>query len=158
MFFSPMLYSLSPHCSPLAPVIVGKPSFLIVLVCLIFSVLSTIEQYAALATGTLFWMLLENVGIAWGTLTLPICLLGAKKDMAAHSSQACGLCIFVSKTVYICFTCMGALPTSMSVYHMHVWYLRRSEKYTKPPGTEVKDICDQPLSFILMPSESDFSL
>lgn len=31
-------------------------SFLIVLVCLIFSVLSTIEQYVALATGTLFWM------------------------------------------------------------------------------------------------------
>ncbi|XP_004852165.1 potassium voltage-gated channel subfamily KQT member 1 isoform X3 [Heterocephalus glaber] len=30
--------------------------FLIVLACLIFSVLSTIEQYAALATGTLFWM------------------------------------------------------------------------------------------------------
>ncbi|XP_004713813.1 potassium voltage-gated channel subfamily KQT member 1, partial [Echinops telfairi] len=30
--------------------------FLIVLVCLVFSVLSTIEQYAALATGTLFWM------------------------------------------------------------------------------------------------------
>ncbi|XP_059788298.1 potassium voltage-gated channel subfamily KQT member 1 isoform X1 [Balaenoptera ricei] len=30
--------------------------FLIVLVCLIFSVLSTIEQYVALATGTLFWM------------------------------------------------------------------------------------------------------
>ncbi|XP_004603167.2 potassium voltage-gated channel subfamily KQT member 1 [Sorex araneus] len=31
-------------------------SFLIVLVCLIFSVLSTIEQYVVLATGTLFWM------------------------------------------------------------------------------------------------------
>ncbi|KAM5247890.1 potassium voltage-gated channel subfamily KQT member 1 isoform 2-T2 [Ctenodactylus gundi] len=30
--------------------------FLIVLACLIFSVLSTIEQYATLATGTLFWM------------------------------------------------------------------------------------------------------
>ncbi|XP_074853902.1 potassium voltage-gated channel subfamily KQT member 1 isoform X2 [Carettochelys insculpta] len=30
--------------------------FLIVLICLIFSVLSTIEQYAPLATGTLFWM------------------------------------------------------------------------------------------------------
>ncbi|XP_020826389.1 potassium voltage-gated channel subfamily KQT member 1 isoform X2 [Phascolarctos cinereus] len=30
--------------------------FLIVLICLIFSVLSTIEQYVALATGTLFWM------------------------------------------------------------------------------------------------------
>uniref|UniRef100_A0A8D0DP17 Potassium voltage-gated channel subfamily KQT member 1 n=1 Tax=Salvator merianae TaxID=96440 RepID=A0A8D0DP17_SALMN len=30
--------------------------FLIVLVCLIFSVLSTIDQYAVLATGTLFWM------------------------------------------------------------------------------------------------------
>uniref|UniRef100_A0A452QQ93 Potassium voltage-gated channel subfamily KQT member 1 n=1 Tax=Ursus americanus TaxID=9643 RepID=A0A452QQ93_URSAM len=30
--------------------------FLIVLVCLIFSVLSTIEQYVTLATGTLFWM------------------------------------------------------------------------------------------------------
>ncbi|XP_026706159.1 potassium voltage-gated channel subfamily KQT member 1 isoform X2 [Athene cunicularia] len=34
----------------------GRGRFLIVLVCLIFSVLSTIEQYAALATGTLFWM------------------------------------------------------------------------------------------------------
>ncbi|XP_010223138.1 PREDICTED: potassium voltage-gated channel subfamily KQT member 1, partial [Tinamus guttatus] len=31
-------------------------TFLIVLICLIFSVLSTIEQYVALATGTLFWM------------------------------------------------------------------------------------------------------
>ncbi|KAM9221228.1 potassium voltage-gated channel subfamily KQT member 1 isoform 3-T3 [Dugong dugon] len=30
--------------------------FLIVLVCLIFSVLSTIEQYVTLATGILFWM------------------------------------------------------------------------------------------------------
>ncbi|XP_054426712.1 potassium voltage-gated channel subfamily KQT member 1 isoform X1 [Pteronotus mesoamericanus] len=30
--------------------------FLIVLICLIFSVLSTIEQYVTLATGTLFWM------------------------------------------------------------------------------------------------------
>uniref|UniRef100_A0A6I8NNX5 Potassium voltage-gated channel subfamily KQT member 1 n=1 Tax=Ornithorhynchus anatinus TaxID=9258 RepID=A0A6I8NNX5_ORNAN len=30
--------------------------FLIVLICLIFSVLSTIEQYVVLATGTLFWM------------------------------------------------------------------------------------------------------
>ncbi|XP_072495574.1 potassium voltage-gated channel subfamily KQT member 1 isoform X1 [Notamacropus eugenii] len=30
--------------------------FLIVLICLVFSVLSTIEQYVALATGTLFWM------------------------------------------------------------------------------------------------------
>ncbi|XP_031469782.1 potassium voltage-gated channel subfamily KQT member 1 [Phasianus colchicus] len=35
--------------------------FLIVLICLIFSVLSTIEQYAALATGTLFWMVCINV-------------------------------------------------------------------------------------------------
>ncbi|XP_035499035.2 potassium voltage-gated channel subfamily KQT member 1 [Scophthalmus maximus] len=30
--------------------------FILVLVCLIFSVLSTIEQYADFATGTLFWM------------------------------------------------------------------------------------------------------
>ncbi|XP_053338695.1 potassium voltage-gated channel subfamily KQT member 1 [Clarias gariepinus] len=30
--------------------------FLMVLICLIFSVLSTIEQYAKFATGTLFWM------------------------------------------------------------------------------------------------------
>ncbi|XP_060770546.1 potassium voltage-gated channel subfamily KQT member 1 isoform X2 [Neoarius graeffei] len=30
--------------------------FLMVLICLIFSVLSTIEQYAEFATGTLFWM------------------------------------------------------------------------------------------------------
>lgn len=35
-------------------------SFLIVLVCLIFSVLSTIEQYATLATGTLFWMVCRH--------------------------------------------------------------------------------------------------
>uniref|UniRef100_A0A8D0MF59 Potassium voltage-gated channel subfamily KQT member 1 n=1 Tax=Sus scrofa TaxID=9823 RepID=A0A8D0MF59_PIG len=41
-----------------APSPVSRPwrLFLIVLVCLIFSVLSTIEQYVALATGTLFWM------------------------------------------------------------------------------------------------------
>uniref|UniRef100_A0A8U7MAV9 Potassium voltage-gated channel subfamily KQT member 1 n=1 Tax=Corvus moneduloides TaxID=1196302 RepID=A0A8U7MAV9_CORMO len=39
-----------------APEIIFKNRFLIVLICLIFSVLSTIEQYAALATGTLFWM------------------------------------------------------------------------------------------------------
>ncbi|EPY87601.1 hypothetical protein CB1_000234005 [Camelus ferus] len=42
-------------------------SFLIVLVCLIFSVLSTIEQYAALATGTLFWM-------GWGVEKVGGCL------------------------------------------------------------------------------------
>ncbi|KAL4612777.1 potassium voltage-gated channel subfamily KQT member 1-like [Arapaima gigas] len=30
--------------------------FLMVLICLLFSVLSTIEQYAVFATGTLFWM------------------------------------------------------------------------------------------------------
>lgn len=36
-------------------------SFLIVLVCLIFSVLSTIEQYVALATGTLFWMVCSSM-------------------------------------------------------------------------------------------------
>lgn len=47
-------------------------SFLIVLVCLIFSVLSTIEQYVALATGTLFWMVCKeavtaSLGLwAWG--------------------------------------------------------------------------------------------
>lgn len=32
-----------------------------VLVCLIFSVLSTIEQYADFATGTLFWMVSNMV-------------------------------------------------------------------------------------------------
>ncbi|XP_044775474.1 potassium voltage-gated channel subfamily KQT member 1 [Neomonachus schauinslandi] len=42
------------HARPFALTVRG--SFLIVLVCLIFSVLSTIEQYVALATGTLFWM------------------------------------------------------------------------------------------------------
>ncbi|CAF90758.1 unnamed protein product [Tetraodon nigroviridis] len=37
--------------------------FLMVLVCLIFSVLSTIEQYADFATGTLFWMVNSLIDI-----------------------------------------------------------------------------------------------
>lgn len=44
-------------------------SFLIVLVCLIFSVLSTIEQYAALATGTLFWMVCRHPGTSLNVIT-----------------------------------------------------------------------------------------
>ena len=44
-------------------------SFLIVLVCLIFSVLSTIEQYAALATGTLFWMVCRHPGPSVNVIT-----------------------------------------------------------------------------------------
>lgn len=43
-------------------------SFLIVLICLVFSVLSTIEQYVALATGTLFWMVRTHL---WGLLIPP---------------------------------------------------------------------------------------
>jgi hypothetical protein len=35
--------------------------FVMVLVCLVFSVLSTIEQYAEFATGTLFWMVSERI-------------------------------------------------------------------------------------------------
>lgn len=37
--------------------------FLLVLICLIFSVLSTIEHYSEFATGTLFWMVSE---LFWG--------------------------------------------------------------------------------------------
>lgn len=44
-------------------------SFLIVLVCLIFSVLSTIEQYATLATGTLFWMVCRHPGPSVNVIT-----------------------------------------------------------------------------------------
>lgn len=36
--------------------LVSSPRFMLVLVCLIFSVLSTIEQYAEFANETLFWM------------------------------------------------------------------------------------------------------
>ncbi|KAG5196682.1 hypothetical protein JEQ12_011368 [Ovis aries] len=46
----------APFCLALLACSLGEKGFLIVLVCLIFSVLSTIEQYVALATGTLFWM------------------------------------------------------------------------------------------------------
>lgn len=35
--------------------------FLMVLVCLIFSVLSTIEQYADFASGSLFWMVSQCI-------------------------------------------------------------------------------------------------
>ncbi|KAL6031011.1 hypothetical protein STEG23_014599, partial [Scotinomys teguina] len=57
----PVLLAMKPSLQPLvffvkSALVMVKHSFLIVLVCLIFSVLSTIEQYAALATGTLFWM------------------------------------------------------------------------------------------------------
>jgi len=37
--------------------------FLMVLVCLIFSVLSTIEQYADFASGLLFWMVSVSLDI-----------------------------------------------------------------------------------------------
>lgn len=43
-----------------------------VLVCLIFSVLSTIEQYAEFATGTLFWMVSTFYVLIYETfLTFP---------------------------------------------------------------------------------------
>lgn len=55
-------------------------SFLIVLVCLIFSVLSTIEQYVALATGTLFWMVRTS---ARGPALLPPGQVGRRVKPAA---------------------------------------------------------------------------
>lgn len=53
----------------------GPSSFLIVLVCLIFSVLSTIEQYVALATGTLFWM--EIILVVFFGMECVVCLWSA---------------------------------------------------------------------------------
>lgn len=49
------------------PLLVFDYRFLVVLVCLIFSVLSTIDTYASSANETLFWM----VNIYFLTLTRP---------------------------------------------------------------------------------------
>ena len=57
-------------------------SFLIVLVCLIFSVLSTIEQYVTLATGTLFWMVRTDSGHSCGRP-------GAPASQLCGRDQAC---------------------------------------------------------------------
>lgn len=46
-----------------------------VLVCLIFSVLSTIEQYAEFATGTLFWMVNSLIAIKQKAITWQSILL-----------------------------------------------------------------------------------
>ncbi len=43
--------------------------FMVVLICLIFSVLSTIEEYAGFANETLFWMV-GSVKCSWKLLVL----------------------------------------------------------------------------------------
>lgn len=63
-------------------------SFLIVLVCLIFSVLSTIEQYAALATGTLFWMVRRCPGPPDSSAALGV---GPGAEQATPASPVLGL-------------------------------------------------------------------
>ena len=70
-------------------------SFLIVLVCLIFSVLSTIEQYVALATGTLFWMVCSSMKApACGLLLAsPTCL--ATPCLGPPAGRLCGLTLML---------------------------------------------------------------
>lgn len=58
----------------LTKLILSLYSFLMVLVCLIFSVLSTIEQYAEFATGTLFWMVNSLISIKQKPHYLTQCL------------------------------------------------------------------------------------
>jgi len=48
--------SVSPYPRHYVNVVLSCCRFMLVLVCLIFSVLSTIEQYSNFANETLFWM------------------------------------------------------------------------------------------------------
>ena len=70
-------------------------SFVMVLVCLIFSVLSTIEQYADYATGTLFWMVSTSIVLILKQAQIHIhyCVMGYCRYMVASKSQRSSFCV-----------------------------------------------------------------
>lgn len=55
--------------------------FLMVLICLTFSVLSTIEQYAEFATGTLFWMVGVKTSVNFKSTNTSLWFLVYKLNM-----------------------------------------------------------------------------
>lgn len=66
--------------------------FLMVLVCLIFSVLSTIEQYADFATGSLFWM----VSVPQDIITPPFCRLLQSQVLVVYTLYPAKTATFIS--------------------------------------------------------------
>ncbi|XP_041075149.1 potassium voltage-gated channel subfamily KQT member 1-like isoform X4 [Polyodon spathula] len=71
--------------------------FLIVLVCLIFSVLSTIEQYTAFAHGTLFWMEIVLVVFFGAEYVVRLWSAGCRSKYVG----ICGRLRFASKPISI---------------------------------------------------------
>ncbi|XP_077453563.1 potassium voltage-gated channel subfamily KQT member 1 [Stigmatopora argus] len=71
--------------------------FLMVLVCLIFSVLSTIEQYADFATGSLFWMEIVLVLFFGGEYVVRLWSAGCRSKYAGIR----GRLLFIRKPISI---------------------------------------------------------
>ncbi|KAM8893132.1 potassium voltage-gated channel subfamily KQT member 1 isoform 2-T3 [Spinachia spinachia] len=71
--------------------------FVMVLVCLIFSVLSTIEQYAEFATGTLFWMEIVLVLFFGTEYAVRLWSAGCRSKYAGVKGRLC----FIRKPISI---------------------------------------------------------
>nr|XP_040019630.1 potassium voltage-gated channel subfamily KQT member 1 isoform X1 [Gasterosteus aculeatus aculeatus] len=71
--------------------------FVMVLVCLIFSVLSTIEQYAEFATGTLFWMEIVLVLFFGTEYVVRLWSAGCRSKYAGIKGRLC----FIRKPISI---------------------------------------------------------
>ncbi|XP_056272476.1 potassium voltage-gated channel subfamily KQT member 1 isoform X3 [Pseudoliparis swirei] len=71
--------------------------FIMVLVCLIFSVLSTIEQYAEFATGTLFWMEIVLVLFFGTEYAVRLWSAGCRSKYAGIKGRLC----FIRKPISI---------------------------------------------------------
>uniref|UniRef100_A0A8C3A8S3 Potassium voltage-gated channel subfamily KQT member 1 n=1 Tax=Cyclopterus lumpus TaxID=8103 RepID=A0A8C3A8S3_CYCLU len=71
--------------------------FVMVLVCLIFSVLSTIEQYAEFATGTLFWMEIVLVLFFGTEYAVRLWSAGCRSKYAGIKGRLC----FIRKPISI---------------------------------------------------------
>ncbi|XP_057582773.1 potassium voltage-gated channel subfamily KQT member 1 isoform X2 [Hippopotamus amphibius kiboko] len=81
--------------------------FLIVLVCLIFSVLSTIEQYVALATGTLFWMGILGSGFA---------LKVQQKQRQKHFNRQIPAAASLIQTAWRCYAAENPDSSTWKIY------------------------------------------
>ena len=86
-----------------------------VLVCLIFSVLSTIELYADFASGTLFWMVRPPVCVC-------LCVFSLQKHSlvcAVYVNLSMCICVYggVYECVCVCVcVCVVYVHVSMSIY------------------------------------------
>lgn len=58
-----------------------------------------------------------------------------------------GICVHmcgIGMCVHMCGVCGWVLPACIYVYHMCTWYLWRSEKDIRSPGTRIVDSCEPP--------------